>query len=98
MPKYRAVIWVHGCYWHGHSCGEVKLPSSNTSYWSPKIAKNRERDTRNLAAVENAGWRNMVIWECSFRRKGDVALEMVINKVATWLQKEKGSDEIGHSI
>jgi DNA mismatch endonuclease (patch repair protein) len=94
LPKHRAVIWVHGCYWHGHSCGEAKLPSSNTAYWSPKIAKNRERDARNLAAVESAGWRSLVIWECSFRRKGQATLQAVIKQAANWLRSGEGSDEI----
>jgi len=95
FSKYRAVIWVHGCYWHGHDCGEAKLPSSNESYWSPKIAGNRARDARNLAAVEAAGWRHMVIWECAFRRKGEAALAETVRRAAEWLREGTGNAEIG---
>ncbi len=84
--KFRAVIFVHGCYWHGHDCGEVKPSSSNRSYWASKIAKNKERDARNLAALEEIGWRYLTIWECSFRRKGAAALERIVHKAARWLQ------------
>lgn len=97
LPKYRAVVWVHGCYWHGHNCDEVKPAASNESYWSPKITKNRERDARNLAAVEAAGWRHLTIWECSFRRKGAAALEETIWNAAKWLQQGKGNAEIAKS-
>lgn len=94
LPKYKAVIFIHGCYWHGHDCGEVKPAASNESYWSPKIGRNRERDARNLAAVETAGWRHLVIWECAFRRKGPEALVATIRKAAQWLREGEASTEI----
>lgn len=87
FPKYRAVIWIHGCYWHGHDCGEVKPATTNVSYWSPKIARNRERDRCNIAAIEAAGWRYLTIWECAFRRKGATALDETITNVAEWLRE-----------
>jgi DNA mismatch endonuclease (patch repair protein) len=95
LAKYRAVIFVHGCYWHGHDCGEVRPAASNESYWSPKIARNRERDARNLAAVEAAGWRHLVIWECAFRRKGAAALDETVRQAAEWLREGTGNAEIG---
>jgi DNA mismatch endonuclease (patch repair protein) len=95
LPKHRAVVFIHGCYWHGHGCGEIKPAASNESYWSPKIAKNRERDARNLAAVEAAGWRHLTIWECSFRRKGSKALETTVRKAAEWIRNGRPSAEIG---
>lgn len=98
LPKYRAVIWINGCYWHGHECGEAKLPKSNEGYWSPKIARNRERDVRNLAAVEAAGWRHLVIWECAFRRKGEAALDETVRKAAEWLTEGSGNAEIGSQL
>lgn len=94
FPKYRAVIWVHGCYWHGHECRDGKPASSNREYWGPKIVRNRERDVRNLAAVEAAGWRSLVIWECAFRRKGSEALAEVVRRAAKWVREDNGSAEI----
>lgn len=94
LPKYRAVIFIHGCYWHGHDCGQAKLPKSNGSYWLPKIARNQERDARNLAAVEAAGWRHLVIWECAFRRKGEIGLEETVREAAEWVTNGDNSAEI----
>nr|WP_246737684.1 very short patch repair endonuclease [Nordella sp. HKS 07] len=48
MPKFMAVIWIHGCYWNGHDCAAARLPSSNESYWHPKIARTKERENRIL--------------------------------------------------
>jgi DNA mismatch endonuclease (patch repair protein) len=61
----RKVIFVHGCFWHQHaSCREGRVPSSNASYWQPKLARNAKRDAENLANLEASGWRTLVIWEC----------------------------------
>jgi len=95
LPKHRAVVFVHGCYWHGHGCRDGRPASSNTGYWGPKITKNRERDARNLAAVEAAGWRHLTIWECAFRRKGDEALAEVVAQAAAWIRDGGGNAEIG---
>lgn len=98
LPRYQAVVWIHGCYWHGHACSTVKPAATNESYWSPKIAGNRARDVRNLAAVEAAGWRSLVIWECAFRRKGNAALAEVVARAADWIREGKPSAEIGQSM
>lgn len=59
------VIFVHGCYWHQHrDCREGRPPGSNLSYWGPKLARNVERDAANLEALQSAGWKTLVIWEC----------------------------------
>ena len=65
FPSRRAVIFVHGCFWHGHACRAGRLPNSNTDYWAPKIAANRERDGRNAEALEQQGWRVLAVWECA---------------------------------
>jgi DNA mismatch endonuclease (patch repair protein) len=67
LPKYRAAIFVHGCFWHQHSepkCLDGRAPKSNQSYWGPKLARNLERDAASRAALEAQGWRVLVIWEC----------------------------------
>jgi len=66
----RAVIFVHGCFWHQHekaSCLDGRAPKSNTVYWGPKLARNVERDAVAQKALEHAGWRVLVIWECETR-------------------------------
>lgn len=64
----RKVIFVHGCYWHGHSCKRgARLPSTRRDYWLPKLARNQERDARNIASLEQLGWDVLVIWECELK-------------------------------
>jgi len=71
LPKLRKAIFVHGCFWHGHSCEAGGLPKTNRAYWKSKQARNAIRDSRNSRALRSKGWRTMVIWECEVRqRKG----------------------------
>lgn len=66
----RKVIFVHGCFWHGHNdpaCGDGRMPRSNETYWLPKLARNKERDEANTAALQANGWSVLVIWECETR-------------------------------
>src|SRR4051794_39340787 len=65
-PK-RKVIFVHGCFWHGHErdgCLDARRPKSNIGYWNPKLTRNKERDAQRIASLEAAGWDVFVIWEC----------------------------------
>ncbi|WP_315784694.1 MULTISPECIES: very short patch repair endonuclease [unclassified Bradyrhizobium] len=63
--KRRAAIFVHGCFWHGHeNCRYGRPPRSNSSYWGPKLAKNKERDARVLQELSDLGWRTLVLWQC----------------------------------
>jgi DNA mismatch endonuclease (patch repair protein) len=64
LPRHRCVIFVHGCFWHGHQCGRKPASKTRTAYWSAKILRNRERDRRTLRAIRRSGWRAMVVWEC----------------------------------
>jgi len=64
FPKYRTALFVHGCFWHGHGCRAGRTPSSNTDYWSPKIAQNRLRDARQSEELKAQGWRVLIVWEC----------------------------------
>ena len=64
LPRYRQVVLVHGCFWHGHTCRVAHTPKTNTEYWSAKIQGNVERDARNRKALELEGWKVTTIWEC----------------------------------
>lgn len=69
----KKVIFVHGCFWHQHAkedCRDGRQPKSNTGYWAPKLARNVERDASNVAALEAAGWRVLVLWECEVLKDG----------------------------
>jgi DNA mismatch endonuclease (patch repair protein) len=70
LPKHRAVIFVQGCFWHRHAdCRYASSPSSNVDKWTAKFAANIARDSRNIAALHDAGWRVFLIWECGLKRK-----------------------------
>ncbi|NWF34441.1 DNA mismatch endonuclease Vsr [Stenotrophomonas sp. SAM-B] len=69
LPKYRTVVFVHGCFWHGHNCPLYRLPKTRPEFWADKIGKNRSRDERVVVELESAGWRVLTVWECSLRGK-----------------------------
>lgn len=63
----KKVVFVHGCFWHGHDCRKGNLPKSRTDYWGEKISRNKERDARNLKDLRDAGWEVGVVWECELK-------------------------------
>ena len=68
LPRYKAVIFVHGCFWHGHEgCKRATMPSTRTEFWRKKIDGNQSRDRRNLTALEELGYRCLVIWQCEMK-------------------------------
>lgn len=65
MPARKRVVFVHGCFWHGHTCAHGRRkPATNAAYWRAKIARNRERDQRAASALRRVGWRVLIVWEC----------------------------------
>jgi DNA mismatch endonuclease (patch repair protein) len=70
LPKYRTVIFVHGCFWHQHSgCPDAVMPKSNRAFWKAKLEGNLRRDVDNIAALRRDGWTCLVIWECETTTK-----------------------------
>lgn len=68
LPKYRLVIFVHGCFWHSHTnCKYAVTPKSNTEWWQSKLRKNFENDLKTRAAIENLGWKVIILWECELK-------------------------------
>jgi DNA mismatch endonuclease (patch repair protein) len=83
FPGRRAIIFVHGCFWHGHACARGKrTPKTNASYWREKIARNRLRDKKVIAALQRHGWSVKISWECDLKDLPEEA-----NKIAGWLVK-----------
>jgi DNA mismatch endonuclease, patch repair protein len=77
FPGLRKVIFVHGCFWHQHQgCQRGSVPSSNIEFWYPKLAGNRARDLKQLAAVRKCGWRALVIWECQIKDETHLAARL----------------------
>jgi DNA mismatch endonuclease, patch repair protein len=74
------VIFVHGCFWHGHDCRAGRLPSSRSDYWTPKIEANRARDVRALDKLRALGWNSLVVWQCETKD-----CEALLHKVESFL-------------
>lgn len=93
LPGRRIVIFVHGCFWHGHQhCRYATTPSTRTEFWAIKLDNNRKRDIRDLAALQAAGWRTLVIWECYLRQPSwqtSLAAEL-----REWIEGDQGSAEL----
>ena len=74
LPRWRAVIFVHGCFWHRHeNCKLARLPKSKLNFWEAKLEKNRQRDKNNQDKLSQMGWRVLVIWECQLKEPRQVA-------------------------
>jgi DNA mismatch endonuclease (patch repair protein) len=67
LPKYKTVIFIHGCFWHGHTCRRGALPTTNIEFWTTKIDGNIERDKQNVLKLEKQGWNVIVIWQCEIK-------------------------------
>lgn len=89
FPKYRALIQINGCFWHGHNCHLFRLPSTRTEFWKKKIEGNIERDCRNLDACHLQGWRTLVIWECALKGKEKLNMDELMNEIGSWILNGK---------
>lgn len=89
LPKHRAVIFVHGCFWHGHGCHLFKWPSTRPEFWRAKIGRNREVDRVAEERLSEAGWRVAVVWECALKGRERLPLEDVISTCADWLNSNQ---------
>lgn len=79
LPKYRTVIFVHGCFWHGHQgCKFHTVPKTNTGFWTAKITRNQERDQEVWRQLEAKGWSVIIVWECQLKK---AVLEETIHRV-----------------
>lgn len=67
FPGRRKIIFIHGCFWHGHDCRPKIRPTSNKNYWTPKIFGNKVRDARQIDTLRKAGWKVFVLWECELK-------------------------------
>ena len=81
FPSRRKILFVHGCFWHGHSCRWGNLPKSRIEYWRPKIEANRKRDARNVKDLQDDDWAVLVVWQCELRDKS-----AAINRIVRFLE------------
>lgn len=98
LPRHRAVIFVHGCFWHGHDCHLFRWPKTRKDFWREKIGRNRERDAEAEGELGRAGWRVLKIWECSIKGMERVGVGIVLPMTAEWLLSNEGTREIGGTV
>ena len=94
FPEFRAVIFVNGCFWHGHDCKYFKLPSTRRDFWGAKIAANKARDLLVRTELEKAEWRHLTIWECAVRGQKNEATAKVASQAVKWLRSRSPQREI----
>ena len=86
LPKWRTVIFVNGCYWHGHDeCHLFRLPKTRAEFWTNKIEGNQARDKRNYTALQETGWNVVIIWECAVSKKLRLHEEQLVKAISTAL-------------
>lgn len=85
LRKHGAVVFVHGCFWHGHDCRHFRLPGTRTEFWAGKIGANRERDASAVSKLLEAGWRVAIVWEC-IQRDGKWTAADLVEGVTAWLE------------
>lgn len=92
FPKLKAVIFVHGCFWHRHGCKQTTTPATRKDFWEAKFNANVERDNKNVRELEEAGWRVMIVWECELKNThGNDFFEKIQESLLYWA---KNSDLI----
>lgn len=94
LRRHRAVVFVHGCFWHGHDCALFRMPRTRTEYWEAKIRRNRERDAEAARRLEAAGWRCLTVWECGVQRLDGENLTVVIDNISDWIRGSATTGEI----
>lgn len=93
LPKYKAVVFVHGCFWHRHEgCRYTTSPSTRTDFWNAKFEANVERDETVQRALQTSHWRVAVVWECAIRKP--IMRALVVDTLCGWLRDGDGSDSI----
>lgn len=86
FPRRRSVIFVHGCFWHGHRCHLFTLPATRVAFWQSKIAANAERDVRAIDALRLTGWRVLIVWECALRGRQRLDLDSVLHTIEQFVR------------
>jgi DNA mismatch endonuclease (patch repair protein) len=93
FPARKSVMFVHGCFWHGHECPRGIVPSSNVDFWQRKIAKNRERDGRSQKQLRREGWKVLTVWECETKNKSRLA-----KRLSRFLERGRGADNVTNMV
>ena len=88
LPKYNAVIFVNGCFWHGHNCKAFSWPKTRQAFWREKISRTVERDNENAKLLIGQGWRVATIWECALKGPNKLGIDNITQELSEWLYSE----------
>lgn len=94
----RAVIFIHGCFWHGHDCHLFRLPDTRPEFWKAKIKGNRTRDKTAEAALLTDGWRVLTIWECALKGRKRLPVDEVLDRASDWLANGPTQEAIAGGV
>jgi DNA mismatch endonuclease, patch repair protein len=94
LPKHHVVVFVNGCFWHGHDCSLFRWPSSNVDFWRAKIMRNSELDHKNVQALRRLGWRVLTVWECAIKGPSCRPLADVLRCASEWIRSGSPRREI----
>jgi DNA mismatch endonuclease (patch repair protein) len=92
FPAYSAVVFVHGCFWHGHKCHLFKWPQTRKEFWRSKINRNRAVDRQTVKKLKDEGWYVLTVWECALKGKKRKPLDKIADRIANWL--ETGTNDL----
>lgn len=95
LPRYRAVVFVHGCFWHRHECDLFRWPQSRTEFWREKLDANAARDEKAADALDMAGWRQAVIWECALKGRKKRDFQDTMQRLIAWIRSDEQAITIG---
>jgi DNA mismatch endonuclease (patch repair protein) len=88
FPRWRAVVFMNGCFWHMHDCHLFKWPGTREAFWREKIGRNVENDARAVAALRAAGWRVAIIWECALKGRTKLDASDAMRRLADWVRSD----------
>lgn len=95
LPRHRAAVFVHGCFWHRHECDLFRWPESRTEFWRDKLNANAARDMKTAEALEKAGWRQAVIWECALKGRKKRDFQDTMQRLIAWIRSDEQAITIG---
>jgi DNA mismatch endonuclease (patch repair protein) len=94
LRKYKAVVFVHGCFWHGHECRLFRWPATRKDFWRSKILRNREVDSAATSDLLSAGWRIVTVWECALKGPNKRPVDAVLDSIESILESDTVHEEI----
>ncbi len=89
LPRHRALVFVHGCFWHRHECDLFRWPESRPEFWRDKLNTNAARDITSAEALEKGGWRQAVIWECALKGRKKRDFQDTMQRLIAWIRSDE---------